>query len=285
MADDHDARSAIEEGRRIYVGSLRYTAKPEDIEVLLQSHGFTHEKIHMSIDPISDRNPGYCFVELPSAEEATRALSVLDGQSVLGRSVKTGPCEAKGSTPRYKSYERNKHQDREPTFQRWGDWRGGSAAQAPTGSPSAGRREHRTEQPIDVHAASNDGRRLFVSGLPKMLNQQENDAEMRDFFSGFEVTAVGKRVIPFRLRNTSDQGDNCHHCFVDMASPEQAQAAVKALDGNSFNGGAGVRVNIARPQSGGAQRPGEDKEDQTRKPKAEPKERPGMAGASWRRPN
>jgi RNA recognition motif-containing protein len=187
MADDRETRSAIEEGRRIYIGSLRYTAKPEDIEVLLQSHGFTHEKIHMSIDPISARNPGYCFVELPVAEEASRALTVLDGQSVLGRAVKTGPCEAKGSTPRYKSYERNKHQEKEPTFQRWGDWRGSSAGQTSDGGAYVGGKGHRSEQHLDEYAANKDGRRLFVSGLPKMLNQQTNDAEMRDFFSGFDV--------------------------------------------------------------------------------------------------
>jgi RNA recognition motif-containing protein len=89
-------------------------------------------------------------------------------------------------------------------------------------------------------------------------------------------------VIPFRLRNTSGRGDNSHHCFVDITTPEQAQAAVKALDGKVFNGGSEVRVNIARPHSGG-QRNGEEKEETPRKPKAEPKERPGMAGASWRR--
>lgn len=187
MADSNESRTAVEEGRRIYVGSIRYSAKPEDIEVLLATHGFKHEKIHMSIDSISARNPGYCFVELPTAEEASRALTTLDGQEFLGRPIKTGPCETKSSKPRYKSYDRNRLADQDSATQRWGDWRRGSGPRSSEGGAPLEGRELRSEQRADENAASREGRRLFVSGLPKMLNQLENDAELREFLSGFEV--------------------------------------------------------------------------------------------------
>ena len=187
MADASDASKAIAEGRRIYIGSLRYSATPADIESLLQAHGFSHDKIHMSVDPISVRNPGYCFVELPTAEEASRALEELNGETVLGRPVKTGPCEAKGTTTKYKSYDKGRFGDREPTFQRWGDWRGQSAGQSAGGGAYLEGKDHQAQRHIDEYSANADGRRLFVSGLAKMLNQQENDAELRDFFQGFEV--------------------------------------------------------------------------------------------------
>lgn len=98
-------------------------------------------------------------------------------------------------------------------------------------------------------------------------------------------------MIPFRLRNTSGLGDNSHHCFVDMASSDQAQAAVKALDGTPFKDGGPVRVNVARPHSGG-QLPRDDSDTQKARPRQERgerqerperKERPGMASGSWRK--
>lgn len=197
MADGNDASKAIAEGRRIYVGSLRYSATPDDTEGLLQSHGFTHDKIHMSVDPISARNPGYCFVELPTAEEASRALETLNGQELLGRAVKTGPCEAKSATPRYKSYDRSRFQDKEPTFQRWGDWRGSSPRQSADGGVPVEGKDAQSPRRVEESSASAEGRRLFVSGLPKMLNQPENDAEMREFFQGFEVWVI--QCVPASL--------------------------------------------------------------------------------------
>lgn len=95
--DEESAAKAIAEGRRIYVGNLRYQAKPDDIEGLLKANELgTFESIHISIDPFTGRNPSYCFVEFSDRESADRAMSTLEGKLLLGREVKCRPCIPKG---------------------------------------------------------------------------------------------------------------------------------------------------------------------------------------------
>lgn len=96
--DDQELNTAVPtDFNRIYVGSLDYFAKPTDVEELLVRVNLnSFQKIHISIDPISGRNPGYCFVDFPSHQEAAYALEALAGQSILGRVVKLGPCVPKG---------------------------------------------------------------------------------------------------------------------------------------------------------------------------------------------
>jgi len=88
--DDETAAKAIAEGRRIYIGNLRYQAKPEDIESLLIANDLSHfSNIHISIDPFTGRNPSYCFVEFPDAESAKTAMETLEGKELLGREGKS----------------------------------------------------------------------------------------------------------------------------------------------------------------------------------------------------
>lgn len=76
-------------------GNLPYVAKPYDIEKLLAENGFGDlENIHISVDPVSARNPGYCFVDLPDRATADRAIASLSA-SIHGRRIKVGPCEPK----------------------------------------------------------------------------------------------------------------------------------------------------------------------------------------------
>lgn len=42
----------------------------------------------MSVDPATGRNPSYCFVDFESAEEASRAMSEMNGVELLGRGVR-----------------------------------------------------------------------------------------------------------------------------------------------------------------------------------------------------
>jgi RNA recognition motif-containing protein len=51
------------------------------------------ERIDMSIDPFTGRNPSFCFVELDSKTEADRAIVELEGKPVLTRPVKIKPKE------------------------------------------------------------------------------------------------------------------------------------------------------------------------------------------------
>ena len=78
-------------GTRLYVGNLLYTASRDDVEQLFVSHGFNITGISMSIDPFTNRNPSYAFVDFETAEEASKAMDGINGQELLGREVKVNP--------------------------------------------------------------------------------------------------------------------------------------------------------------------------------------------------
>lgn len=125
MKEGSEFSKAFDEGRRNHIGNIRYVARPEDIGSFLQAHGLSPEKIHLSVDPISARNPGYCFVELPTAEDASEALTSLNVKDLFGRPVNTGACVAKNPTTRHKSFERSRYQKNElERLDARGRWRG-----------------------------------------------------------------------------------------------------------------------------------------------------------------
>jgi RNA recognition motif-containing protein len=194
-ATQDGASSATADGRRIYLGNLLYSVKPEDVDALLQEHGLSkYDKIHLSFDPISARNPGYCFVEFFHRDDANQALEALAGAELVGRPVKVGPCHAKAPSQRQAGgYARTREprEESSPT-PRWGDWRGERQAAAP--SPGREREPGQTDRHLhnaikhhDEMATDGQGRRLFVGGLSKMINQEQHQEEVREYFAGFDV--------------------------------------------------------------------------------------------------
>lgn len=181
------SQDLIAEGRRVYLGNLLYRVKPNEIEEMLAENGFEgqHEAIHISVDAVTGRNPGYCFIDFKSREAATNALSSLGGVTVQGRPVKVGPCQPKGAEKRWKS------DNYKPTFQRWGDWSGSGGSgrerdgearlegveQGPYGAIEHMREVRQAKPPP----------RLWVGGLSKMINQEQHDREIRGYFEGFKV--------------------------------------------------------------------------------------------------
>ncbi|KJZ71041.1 hypothetical protein HIM_09568 [Hirsutella minnesotensis 3608] len=242
-ADAQSQPDALSAGRRIYLGNLLYEVKPSDIEEVLADKGFGNfEHIHISIDPVSGRNPGYCFVDFADRETAERALSSLSA-TIAGRLLKVGPCEPKKQ--RARDFGRS---DTRPGFQRWGDWSAKSVDEGQaTGRPNyrgaplqqgpQGALKH-----FDDVQGDFEGRRLFVGGLGKMTNQAQNMEEMTAIFQGFHPTAIGKRVTNEAKRSMPG---NHNFCFVDFETRLEAAEAMKALDGRVIDGGR-LRVRMAR---------------------------------------
>ncbi|KAJ5778377.1 RNA recognition motif domain protein [Penicillium odoratum] len=229
---------ALSEGRRIYLGNLPYTAKPYNIEKILANNGFSHlETIHISIDPVNARNPGYCFVDFTDRTIAERALTSLKAE-ISGRPIKVGPCEPK------KHHDRRLNRENDYVFKRWGDW----TSQPRDRENTTGRlnKEDIEQGPygalghFDNMVENYEGRRLYVGGLGKMLNQAQHNKEITELFAGFNPTAVGKRITPHE-HTRSLPGDH-HYCFVDFETKDDTDAAMKVLKGRLFNGG---RLKIA----------------------------------------
>lgn len=164
------------------MGNILYNVRPEEITQALKDNGFPAiDQVHISVDPVTGRNPGYCFVEFLERQDADNAIDRMKGVTIRGRPLKTGPCQPKG---REKRWQRSDHT---PAFSRWGNWdpEGGNVrvdGQGPTGAE-----EHLT----DVVRNWKDNRsRVFVGGLGKMINQGQNQEEMRRLFKGFNVFAA-----------------------------------------------------------------------------------------------
>lgn len=185
-------RDALAEGRRIYLGNLLYSVKPGDIEDLLCQAGFadSFEKLHISIDPVSGRNPGYCFAEFSTREEAERALASLPGTLIFNRPLKVGPCHPKSSssTPsRRGANGRAGGGGYTPTFQRWGDWRGKDLMDAPAAAEESEQGPYAALRHLSSFGQSGaEKARLYIGGLGKMINQAQHDAEMQEILAGFK---------------------------------------------------------------------------------------------------
>ncbi|MCJ1226267.1 hypothetical protein MMC12_002917 [Toensbergia leucococca] len=228
--DDPKTLQAIEEGRRLYVGNMPYMAKPEDVEALFTDGGYPSTYINMSIDPFTGRNPSYCFVELPTKDDADRAMQILNGKIILGRPVKLGPSVVRTKTKPWTA----KLPSRDVSFQRW------------TRTDAANRWKGEEAAP---------GCRLFVGGLPLMAGHDMVDAQVRAFFVGYNVLektthifpneseAVSKVVIP-----PGHNGGNDRYLFVDFPNADEATKAMDATNGKT-NWGVKVRVNKSRSYS------------------------------------
>ena len=126
----------------------------------------------MSIDPFSGRNPSYCFVELATKEEADRAILEMNGKECLGRPIKVGPGVARSKNKRPQpGPDRLSHvsrDDPQPAFDRW----------------------VRSDAPEHWKGYSEQGRRLFVGGLPRMPDHHTVNVDVRKLFSGYNVCVL-----------------------------------------------------------------------------------------------
>ncbi|KAI2631788.1 RNA-binding domain-containing protein [Xylaria nigripes] len=226
--DDDSAAKAIAEGRRIYIGNLRYQAKPADIEDLLKANSLGHfNNIYISIDPFTGRNPSYCFVEFPDAESAKTAMATLEGKELLGREVKCRPCQPKGTGSGGKPSD---------APSRWGQW---------SGVKNEGEDQSKPKY-FDRYRQDFTGKRLYVGGLPRMHDQATNFDEMTQLFKDFKIEAISKRVSAHE--STRELAGHHDYCFVDFATAEQAKQAMELLDGTSFRGDR-LKVSTAKGRS------------------------------------
>ncbi len=79
--------------------------------------------------------------------------------------------------------------------------------------------------------------KLFVGSLSYGVD----DAQLSDAFSAFGTVASAKVIMDRETGRSKGFG------FVEMSSDEEAQAAIKGMDGKDINGRA-VAVSEARPQ-------------------------------------
>lgn len=69
---------------------------------------------------------------------------------------------------------------------------------------------------------------------------------MQELFGseGFELTAVSKMISPHPSKVT--EAGNHYFCFVDLASADEVERAIEALNGREVEGWGTIRVSKAR---------------------------------------
>lgn len=171
---------------RIYLGSLNYNVKPDEIDNMLATNGLREDvdSIHISIDAISGRNPGYCFINFKNSDSARSALETLAGVTIRGRPVKVGPCKPKAAR------RSSKNANYTPTFQRWGDWKGKPSSNdivhsfeslKPQQGPYKALQHFQDAKEFGITA------RVYFGGLGKMVNQVEDEMEVRSYLGGCDM--------------------------------------------------------------------------------------------------
>ncbi|KLJ07232.1 hypothetical protein EMPG_17280 [Blastomyces silverae] len=176
---DSPAMKSFSEGRRLYVGNMPYMAKKKDVEALFTEGETVYnvERIDISIDPFTGRNPSYCFVELESKPQADLAMVELNGKDMLGRPVKIKPGIPKSSKEPFGRRDMATTPEKQPprfVFERW----------------------ERSDAANHWYDYSAQGRRLFVGGLPRMPDQPTADYEIRKLFYGFNMYAFAYFPFP-----------------------------------------------------------------------------------------
>jgi RNA recognition motif-containing protein len=83
----------------IYVGNLPNTATENDLRETFQAFGQV-DKTAVIKDKFSGESRGFGFVEMASREEATKAISMLNGKDLKGRLLKVNEAKPKTDSQR-----------------------------------------------------------------------------------------------------------------------------------------------------------------------------------------
>lgn len=82
---------------KIYVGNLSYGVQNESLEETFGQYGSV-QSAKVIMDRDTNRSKGFGFVEMSSSEEASEAISALNGTELDGRQMNVS--EAKPMAPR-----------------------------------------------------------------------------------------------------------------------------------------------------------------------------------------
>jgi RNA recognition motif-containing protein len=83
----------------IYVGNLSNSVSESDLREAFQAFGEV-AKTAVIKDKFSGESRGFGFVEMPNREEATKAISLLNGKDMKGRTAKVSEAKPKTDSSR-----------------------------------------------------------------------------------------------------------------------------------------------------------------------------------------
>lgn len=81
----------------LYVGNLLFDVTENDLKELFEPFGQVTE-IRLIMDKYTGKSKGFGFIEMPSKDEAQKAVAALNGKDIKGRAISVN--EAKPKTDR-----------------------------------------------------------------------------------------------------------------------------------------------------------------------------------------
>lgn len=84
---------------KLYVGNLSYQTREEDLNQLFAKAGAV-TSVKIVVDRSTGQSRGFGFVEMATAEEAKRAVSMLNGTSLHGREIVVDQARTQGAQAR-----------------------------------------------------------------------------------------------------------------------------------------------------------------------------------------
>ena len=83
----------------IYVGNISRTATEQDLKEAFEAFGAVQSAAIIK-DKFSGESRGFGFVEMPNKEEADKAISVLNGKDLKGRTLTVNEAKPRTDRPR-----------------------------------------------------------------------------------------------------------------------------------------------------------------------------------------
>ena len=92
---------------RLYVGNLPFKATEEQLQGLFQQAG-TVQEVSIMRDRMSGQSRGFGFIEMPKKEEAEKAISMLNGKDMKGRTATVNEAKPRTDSPRSGGFGANR---------------------------------------------------------------------------------------------------------------------------------------------------------------------------------
>ena len=78
----------------IYVGNLTFDVSEDDLREAFEQFGEITE-VRMIMDKRSGKSKGFCFIEMPSKDEAEKAIEEMNGKEFKGRDLNVSEAKPK----------------------------------------------------------------------------------------------------------------------------------------------------------------------------------------------
>ena len=78
----------------LYVGNLLFDVAENDLKALFEPFGQVTE-VRLIMDKFSGKSKGFGFIEMPSKDEAQKAIEALNGKDVKGRAMTVNEAKPK----------------------------------------------------------------------------------------------------------------------------------------------------------------------------------------------